>query len=152
MINIFAMNFIKRLLLPLLMTLLVTVVFYDCGHNSGFGSKAQSAGDTGTAKIIFNDYEHHFGKVSQGEKLAYVFMFENQGTGSLIIASVTASCGCTVPKYDRKPVAPGNSGNIEVVFNTEGRSGMQTKTITVKSNAKPQVVLLKITAEVEEEK
>ncbi len=135
-----------------MMTLLVPVVFYDCVHSSGFGSKAQSSGDTGTAKIIFNDYEHHFGKVSQGEKLAYVFRFENQGTGSLIIASVTASCGCTVPKYDRKPVTPGNSGNIEVVFNTEGRSGMQTKTITVKSNAKPQVVLLKITAEVEEEK
>ena len=40
------------------------------------------------------------------------------------------------------------SGNLEVVFDTSGRSGMQTKTITVKSNAQTPVVLLKITAEV----
>ena len=40
------------------------------------------------------------------------------------------------------------SGNLEVVFDTSGRNGMQTKTITVKSNASIPVVLLKITAEV----
>ncbi len=43
---------------------------------------------------------------------------------------------------------PGGEGSLEVVFDTSGRNGMQTKTITVKSNAKPAVVLLKITAEV----
>ncbi len=47
-----------------------------------------------------------------------------------------------------KPVSSGESGNLEVIFDTSGRNGMQTKTITVKSNAKTPVVLLKITAEV----
>jgi hypothetical protein len=53
-----------------------------------------------------------------------------------------------VPKYEAKPISPGANGNLEVVFDTSGRSGMQTKTITVKSNATTPVVLLKITAEV----
>ena len=76
-----------------------------------------------------------------------MFTFENEGTEDLIISSVTTTCGCTVPKYDTKPIPPGERKS-EVVFDTSGRSGMQTKTITVKSNAKTPVVLLKITAEV----
>ncbi len=38
---------------------------------------------------------------------------------------------------------PGSTGNLEVVFDTSGRNGMQTKTITVKSNAKTPVVIIK---------
>lgn len=37
---------------------------------------------------------------------------------------------------------------IEVAFNTAGRSGIQTKTVTVRSNAGTPVVILKLTAEV----
>jgi hypothetical protein len=85
----------------------------------------------------------------QREKRSVVhFTFDNKGTGNLIISSATTTCGCTVSKYDKKPIPPGASGNLEVVFDTSGRNGMQTKTITVKSNASKPVVLLKITAEV----
>ena len=86
--------------------------------------------------------------MAEGEKIAYVFTFENKGSADLVITSATTSCGCTVPKYDTKPITPGGAGNLEVVFDTSGRNGMQTKTITVKSNAATPVVLLKITAEV----
>ena len=99
-------------------------------------------------EIIFKEYEHDFGKVTEGEKVAYVFTFENKGNSKSVMHSATTSCGCTVPKYDTKPIPPGGSGNLEVVFDTSGRNGMQTKTITVKSNASTPVVLLKITAEV----
>ncbi|MBK7132897.1 MAG: DUF1573 domain-containing protein [Bacteroidales bacterium] len=102
----------------------------------------------GKAEISFREYEHDFGKVSEGEKIAYVFTFENSGTTDLVIKSASSTCGCTVPKYDTRPVSPGKGGNLEVVFDTSGRSGQQTKTITVKSNASKPVVLLKITAEV----
>ncbi len=104
--------------------------------------------DTGSAVIAFMKYEHLFGKVNEGEKVGCIFTFENKGTANLVLLSVSTTCGCTVPKYDRKPVAPGKSGTLEVVFDTSGRSGIQTKTITVKSNAKTPVILLKITAEV----
>jgi hypothetical protein len=104
--------------------------------------------DTGTARITFREYEHNFGKVAEGEKVSYLFTFDNKGTGNLLIASVTTSCGCTVPKYDNKPIPPAGNGNLEVVFDTSGKNGMQTKTVTIKSNASTPVVLLKISAEV----
>jgi len=98
---------------------------------------------------VFKEYEHSFGKVEEGEKVGYIFRFENQGTGNLVIQNAITSCGCTVPKYDRKPISPGRSGNLEVIFDTSGRSGLQAKTITVKSNATVPVILLKITADVQ---
>ena len=121
-----------------------------CGDGTAVNSasSAQKEKSTGTSELIFREYQHDFGKVSEGEKLSYTFIFNNKGTSDLIISSATTTCGCTVPKYDKKPIAPGANGNMEVVFDTSGRSGMQTKIITVKSNASVPVVLIKITAEV----
>jgi hypothetical protein len=100
------------------------------------------------AEITFREYEHDFGKVSEGEKIAYVFTFKNSGNSDLVIKSALTTCGCTVPKYSTKPIPPGEGGNLEVVFDTSGRSGIQTKTITVRSNSSKPAVILKITAEV----
>lgn len=105
--------------------------------------------DTGKAVLVFREYEHSFGKVSGGEKVGYVFKFENKGTADLVILAAITTCGCTVPKYDKRPIHPGEDGEIEVVFDTSGRNGMQTKTVTVRSNASVPVVVLKINAEVE---
>jgi hypothetical protein len=119
----------------------------NSGKRGGAGNMpAVAAGDT--ADISFREYEHDFGKVTEGEKVAYIFTFDNKGPGTLAISSVTTTCGCTVTKYDRNPVAPGKSGTIEAEFDTSGREGMQTKTISVRSNSKIPLVILKITAEV----
>jgi Protein of unknown function (DUF1573) len=103
---------------------------------------------TDTAVIYFKEYEHDFGKITEGEKVAGTFIFENKGKGPLVISSVSTSCGCTVPKYDTQPIGPGSSGSIEVVFDSSGKNGRQTKTITVRSNASKPIVLLKISGEV----
>jgi len=129
---------------------LVAMFGSGCGDGTAVNSvsSAQKEKSTGTSELIFREYQHDFGKVSEGEKLSYTFIFNNKGTSDLIISSATTTCGCTVPKYDKKPIAPGANGNMEVVFDTSGRSGMQTKIITVKSNASVPVVLIKITAEI----
>ncbi|MCX6301808.1 MAG: DUF1573 domain-containing protein [Bacteroidia bacterium] len=107
-----------------------------------------ASSDTGKAVLTFREYEHQFGKVDEGEKVGCIFTFENTGTSDLVILSATTTCGCTVPDYDRKPVSPGETGKLEVVFDTSGRNGIQSKVITVRSNASNPVVMLKITAEV----
>ena len=129
---------------------MISMLLLQCGPHGRQEAAGLASADTGTVKIVFGEYEHDFGKVSEGEKVSYVFKFENRGTSNLVLASATTSCGCTVPEYDTKPIAPGGTGNLEVVFDTSGRNGRQTKTITVKSNANTPVVLLKITAEVVE--
>jgi hypothetical protein len=134
----------------LLCLIIVSPAFSHCSHSVKRNAKrsGNESTDTGHVKIIFREYEHNFGKVPEGEKVGYVFEFENRGTADLVIASAITTCGCTVPEYDKKPVHPGGTGKLEVVFNTSGKNGMQTKTITVRSNADTPVVLLKITAEV----
>ena len=138
--------------MKLLLSVLITVLIFTiaaCSNNSGSNvNQAVSSSDTGKAVLAFAGYEHHFGKVEEGEKISYTFRYENKGTAPLAISQVTTTCGCTVPKYDTKPIGPGEAGNLEVVFDTSGRNGMQTKTISVRSNASVPVILLKITAEV----
>ena len=134
----------------ILIVALVSIFASGCGDGTtvNSGNSAQKVKSTGTSELIFREYQHDFGKVSEGEKLSYTFIFDNKGTSDLIISSATTTCGCTIPKYDKKPIAPGANGNVEVVFDTSGRSGTQTKIITVKSNSSMPVVLIKITAEV----
>ena len=138
-----------------LLTILSVIVMLAaaCGNNPQTGSNTgMQIPDTGKAILIFTEYEHNFGKVTEGEKVGYVFNFENRGTADLVIHAAITTCGCTIPKYDRKPIHPGGKGKIEVVFDTSGRNGMQTKTVTVRSNASVPVVVLKITAEVDDDK
>jgi hypothetical protein len=129
--------------------LLSLFIGYSCKNNSVGGVRSSfQTFSTDTAIISFREYEHDFGKVTEGEKVACIFTFKNSGKGPLVISSVTTSCGCTVPKYETKPIAPEGTGLVEVVFDSSGRNGLQTKTITVKSNASKPIILLRITGEV----
>jgi hypothetical protein len=135
--------------ISLFSAILVSVfAFSSCNSDvkkSGTGSTLNSSD---TASILFNEYEHDFGKISEGEVVACVFTFKNVGTGPLVLKSAVTTCGCTVSKYSTKPVPPGESGTLEVEFDSSGRSGLQTKTITVRSNASKPMVLLSIRGEV----
>jgi hypothetical protein len=61
---------------------------------------------------------------------------------------VEASCGCTTPKYDKKPIPPGGEGKIEVEFNSSGRYGKQYKVINIFANVPEKVIELKIIANI----
>lgn len=130
--------------------ILSTLALSNCGNNPGTnaGNSGSQTPQNGKVEILFKEYEHNFGKIAEGEKVSWIFTFENKGTADLVVNSATTSCGCTVPKYDTKPIPPGGNGILEVIFDSSGRSGVQTKTIAVKSNASVPIVLLKITAEV----
>ena len=137
-------------IVKIIISIYFVFILSACNSGSGTGntSDGNNASEAGVAEIVFRDYEHDFGKVTEGEKIAYVFSFENKGPGNLVINSTSTSCGCTVTKYSSKPISAGEHGTLEVAFNTSGRSGMQTKTISVHSNTMTPVVVLKITAEV----
>jgi len=96
----------------------------------------------------FEESTHHFGEITEGEIVSYVFKFKNVGGSELVITNVSASCGCTVPEYSKNPVEPGKEGEIKVTFNSNGKSGMETKSITVLANTIPATKVLTISAEV----
>ncbi len=77
-----------------------------------------------------------FGDIVQGDKVEHTFKFKNTGKEPLIITNVQVTCGCTTPKgWDRDPIAPGQSAEITVAFNSLGKYGKQNKVVTVISNA-----------------
>jgi hypothetical protein len=98
--------------------------------------------------ITFEETTHDFGKVIQGEVVGYYFRFKNTGKSDLIIANVSASCGCTATKYPTKPVKPGEEDTVQVTFDSSGRRGFQHKTVTIASNTQPNTTVISIKANV----
>ena len=98
--------------------------------------------------LEFETTRHHFGVIQAGEKVSYSFNFKNTGNASLVISSSKASCGCTVPSYTKEPVQPGEDGSIEVTFDSSGKSGMESKNITIIANTIPNSTVLTISAEI----
>jgi hypothetical protein len=78
----------------------------------------------------------NFGKISEGQKLEVAYSFKNTGTKPLVITRVQPSCGCTIAEQPTEPVAPGALGTIKASFNSEGRTGVNHKTLFVYANTK----------------
>jgi hypothetical protein len=139
----------------------VAIALASCQQNAG--KKADAVADTTTAVnpvatvpvadaavMSFEKDSYNFGNITQGEKVYYSYKFKNTGKSPLIVLNATATCGCTVPEVPKEPVKPGDEGVIKVVFDSNGKQGMQDKVITVTSNANPTIAQLHLTGEVKE--
>lgn len=103
------------------------------------GALAEKRSNTqGTPAIEFTTpTTHDFGTVrADGGRLTHTFKFKNSGTAPLSIVTVSASCGCTKPEFNAKPIAPGDSSEITLRFNPEEFRGEFEKTATVRTNIK----------------
>ena len=114
--------------------------------NSETGEKVSS--QSPMPEFNFEKDLHDFGQLIDGEKVSYSFKFTNSGDAPLIISNAKGSCGCTVPNWSKNPIAPGESGSIDVTFNSSGRSGKQNKAITLTANTNPNRKVINITSEV----
>ena len=103
-------------------------------------------------KIAFEHTTHNFGTFSEANATQKcTFTFTNTGDQPLVINQATASCGCTVPKYTKTPVKPGEKGTIDVTYNGQGKfPGHFKKTITIRSNGTPEMVRLSIEGDMTE--
>ncbi len=115
---------------------LITILFV------GMISLGLSAQDK-VAKIEFKSKVIDYGTIEKGSDGVRVFEFTNTGDAPLIISSVKSTCGCTVPKKPEGPIMPGDTGEIQVKYDTN-RVNPIRKTITVISNADTPTVALKI--------
>jgi hypothetical protein len=96
-----------------------------------FGVFAQNG-----AKIEFKDKDNtiDYGTVNKEEDNGLrAFVFTNTGDAPLIIKDAKSTCGCTVPSFPKEPIAPGQTGKIEVKYNMN--PGPIRKTITIETNA-----------------
>lgn len=100
--------------------------------------------------IAFEDTKHSFGTITDGEIVRHAYKFKNAGNNPLIISNAVASCGCTVPSYPKKPIAPGEEGEIIVEFNSTNRVGHQQKNVLIYSNAQQEAITIGFDADVKE--
>ena len=110
---------------------------------SVFGLFAFAAG-SGEAEIKFEKTSHNFGSFPESSpKVTCTFKFTNTGDKLLVIHQAMASCGCTVPQFPKEPIKPGESGEITVTYNGAGKfPGHFKKSITIRTNAKQEIIRL----------
>ncbi len=95
-------------------------------------------------QIEFDSTTIDYGTIENESNGERVFSFTNTGNADLIITNVKSSCGCTIPKKPENPIAPGESSEIVVRYDTN-RVGPFRKTITVSTNQENDpIIALKI--------
>lgn len=110
-------------------------------------AQEKEADNSNAPQIKFDKLIHDYGTIAQGANGEVEFSFTNKGNEPLILSRPRSSCGCTVPTWPKQPILPGKSETIKVTYNT-ARIGAFNKTVTIMSNAKNQIVVLRIKGKV----
>lgn len=143
----------KKLLIPVLFLSLLSCSQGSSDDKLGTDAISNSASaygkeNTDLPVMSFDEEVFDFGRITQGEKVSHAFTFKNTGNKNLIISGANGSCGCTVPEWPSEPVKPGAEGKINVVFSSEGKSGLQEKTVTIVTNCEPATKVIRIKTEI----
>ena len=100
-------------------------------------------------KMQLSATEHDFGTFKEeAGRQTFDFMVTNTGTDPLVIQNVVASCGCTTPDWTKQPITAGGKGKVTAIYDPKDRPGPFSKTLSVYTNTKPEVVVLVINGEV----
>ena len=132
--------------------LLATLV--SCTNNESKNEDVENTTEVVSATedlgiIEFENPVFEFGTVKEGAVVDHVFKFKNTGKAPVILAQVSASCGCTTPDYTKDPILPGKEGEIKVSFNSQGQVGLQQKIVTIASNAETPAMTVQLKGTVE---
>jgi hypothetical protein len=107
-----------------------------------------NAENENATEITFEQNMYDFGTINEGDLVKHKFKFKNTGKMPLLITNASASCGCTVPNWPKEPIAPGQGGEIDVTFDSQGKPNHAEKTVTVVANTIPANTVLLIKGEV----
>ena len=94
--------------------------------------------------MTFAENQFDFGDIQPDSKVRHTFRFTNTGKSPLLIADATASCGCTTPSWTKEPIAPGGTGEMEVLFDSRGKEGLVNKQVSVRANTQPNITVIYI--------
>ena len=87
------------------------------------------------ARIFLPDTRWDFGYIPQGGSVSHIFQVKNIGEDTLIIVRVRPGCACTMVPLSKDRLAPNETANLEVIFDSEKiRKGKTSKGIQIISN------------------
>ena len=110
-----------------LLTLLATAIMVNLAIAQGTSTPPVKPA---TDVLALKESAWDFGKIQQGRPVTHEFFFTNNGTDSLKLDDVRASCGCTTPVWKREPVAPNATAKITVGYNAYNEGPFE-KTVTI---------------------
>lgn len=96
--------------------------------------------------LLFEETDHDFGVIKEGDKVSHIYKLKNTGEVPLIIQDAKPSCGCTAPDWTKTPIPPGGEGFVKAEFDSNGKPNAQNKTITVTANTWPKTTRLSFKA------
>ncbi|MCB9252801.1 MAG: DUF1573 domain-containing protein [Flavobacteriales bacterium] len=110
-------------------------------------SSASNPNNLGKGPVMkFDSETFDFGTINEGEQVEHIFEFKNVGDKPLLISEVQVTCGCTVPKWPREPIKPGQTSEIKIQFNSTGKKDLQKKDVTIIANTTPIETVISFTA------
>lgn len=80
------------------------------------------------------EMEFDFGTINEGVEVRHTFPMRNAGSKRLEIKTAFSTCGCTVPHIKHREIAPGQTGELEVVLDTAMKQGAVSKPVEIRSN------------------
>jgi hypothetical protein len=100
------------------------------------------------ARVELPETLFDFGELRQGEIVGHTFIVKNAGEKTLRLFDVETSCGCTGARFTRKPIKPGETGSVEIIFDSSHLQGKQYKVAHVYSNVRNGIFELSVKASV----
>lgn len=94
-----------------------------------------------------NKETHNFGQIEWKHPVTVQYVITNTGNQPLVLTDVAPSCACTVAQWTQTPIAPGEKGMVEVIFDAEAL-GHFDKSVGIYTNAQPNPAYLYFMGEV----
>ncbi|MEY3237339.1 MAG: hypothetical protein RI883_1440 [Bacteroidota bacterium] len=105
-------------------------------------------GFTQSAEFFVKKPIFKFPKTNEGIVLEHVFSVTNKGKAPLLISDYEVECSCTKAFFSTEPILPGETTEIKITFETEGKYNLQDRIIYFKTNTKKKTEKLSIIVKV----
>lgn len=93
-----------------------------------------------SAQLSFVNTTHDFGEIEEGAQPQHTFVLTNDGSAPLTLRSVRPSCGCTAPSFTAEAIEPGDTGEVVVAFDSNGRPGPFRKSIRITAETSGEMI------------
>jgi hypothetical protein len=111
-------------------------------------SVQRGAPDSLFAQSNFDSRLVNFGVIPSDRQVESQFTLHNTGTDTLVVDSLIAPCGCTLPRLQTYRIAPGESTTLDVQFNPNGLKGIVSRKILLYTNEQDDAIELTLAAEI----
>ena len=130
----------------------VLVSLWSCGGNRSERHRAFSGRViTVSERLLQGDVTDtlRFGRLHAGETARLETGIRNAGSDPIVLVREETTCGCTRLEYDARPILPGDTLRMVVLFDTSGQRGWQFKVVRLYFSSGARPLRLYIDAEVE---